>query len=77
MTFYIKIADSAGNIVSGAKSPAGFSYSTGFQVKQGKALSFDPGGFGSSSGGTYSSGTYTIELWCEGFCLYSGEVTLN
>ncbi|GMO17246.1 MAG: hypothetical protein Pg6A_03530 [Termitinemataceae bacterium] len=76
-TFYIKIIEPSGIVVSGHNSPEGFSYDDEFKIKEGSAMSFNPGGFGNESGYVYSSGTYTIELWCQEFCLYSGTVTLE
>jgi hypothetical protein len=77
LTFYIKIKDSLGTVIRGEKSPEGFSYSCQYQVKRGSSLKFDPGGFGAAGGGYYSPGIWTIELWYEEFCLYSGEVKLE
>jgi uncharacterized membrane protein YgcG len=77
LTFYIKIIDSAGTVERGTVSPEGYSFSRQHQVKRGQSQEFDAGGWGSSDGGSYTSGIYTIELWCEGLCLYSGKIRLE
>jgi predicted nuclease with TOPRIM domain len=77
ITYYIKIIEPTGIISRGDNSPTGFTYKREFQVKKGKDLKFEASGWGTSSGGSYYSGRYTIELWCEGFCLYSGSVRLD
>jgi hypothetical protein len=77
MTFYIKIKNPSGDIHRGNRSPEGFSYSREYQVKRGKSLSFDPGGFGSESGGSYESGEWVIEVWCENVCIFSETVQLE
>ena len=78
MTFFIKIIDPTGTIYrNNTISPAGYSYSKSYQVRKGQSLEFDPGGWGSAGGGSYYPGTWKIELWCEGFCLYSGDVKLE
>jgi hypothetical protein len=78
MTFFIKIIDPTGTIYrNNTISPAGYSYSKSYQVRKGQSLEFDPGGWGSAGGGSYYPGTWKIELWYEGFCLYSGDVKLE
>jgi TolA-binding protein len=77
VTFNIKIIDGNGKLETGSNSPVGYTYSKSRQVNQGKSLVFDAYGFGNATVASFSAGIYTIELWYEGICLYSGKVTLN
>ncbi|MDR2923235.1 MAG: hypothetical protein LBU85_07835 [Treponema sp.] len=78
MTFFIKIIDPNGKIIFNKNtSPKGYTYSNPYQVKKGQSLEYNPGGWGTKGGGSYFPGVWKIELWSEGFCLYSGEINLE
>lgn len=73
---YIKIFNADGNLVKGTNSPAGFSYSTNLTIKQG-TNSVSTGGYGSSTGGTYSAGKIKLEYWLDGDKIYENWVNVQ
>jgi myosin heavy subunit len=75
-TFYIKVINPSGAIRSGSSSPNGYSYNWSINVNKGVNTSY-LGGFGSASGGSYSAGTYTVEVWHKNIRLGSASVTLR
>ena len=77
MTFFIRIIDPQDEIMRDNRSPEGYTYSRSYQVRRGQSLEFDPDGWGNAQGGIYYPGIWKIELWSEGFCLYSGDVRLE
>jgi hypothetical protein len=77
MAFFIKIMDPNGEILINNNSPDGYSYSRQYQIRKGNSIEFDPNGYGNAGGGIFYPGTWKIELWSEGFCLYSGEIILE
>jgi len=73
----IKIINPDGSLRTHAGSPAGFSVDDTFNVKpnsRGERLLLT--GLGSESGGSYSAGTYTCEIWSNGQRLYSARFTV-
>lgn len=77
-TLYIKIIKPDGSLERGDSSPSGYTYSCSLHINSGKKgervlLS----GWGSSSGGSYSGGTYTCEIWSEGKRLASSMFTMS
>lgn len=73
MLYNIKIIKPNGSIIKYNDLTDNYSWSEVFQIQRTAKADLDIGSFP----GTYSAGTYTIELWLDGFCLYSGKVKLN
>jgi FtsZ-binding cell division protein ZapB len=74
-TFNVKIIRPSGTLDTGSSSPDGYSYSWNIYVNKG-VNSSNLGGWGTDTGGAYSAGTYTVEVWHNTICLGSTQVTL-
>ena len=64
----IKIIQPNGVLVTGNSSPSGYTYEQNMYCKKGYNTA-ELGGWGNSSGGTYSSGNYRIEFWYSNVCI--------
>lgn len=67
---YVKILNPDGSLKRGSSSPVGYS----FIIKYPENSDM---GWGSASGGSYSAGTYTVEVWYHGICLGTKKVDIN
>ena len=77
-TFFVRIINPDGTINrNSSTSPTGFSYSSKQWIERGQSKELNLSGWGNESVSNYSRGQYTIELWLEDFCLYTGKVTLH
>lgn len=75
-TIYVKIYNNASGILStGRSSPSGYSYSTSFYFSTGQNT-FQLSGWGSSTRGHWSSGSYRIEIWYNNSCMKSKTFTI-
>lgn len=74
-TIYVKIFNQYGSLSTGSSSPSGYSYSTSFYVSTGQNTS-QLSGWGSSTKGHWSSGTYRIEIWYNNSCVKSKSFTI-
>lgn len=73
---HIKIFNSDGNLIKGANSPSGFTYSTNITIKHG-SNSISTGGYGSSNGRIYSPGKIKLEYWLDGDKIYENWVNVK
>lgn len=71
VTVDVKILKPDGGMLTGSSSPEGYTYSSKFTLKSGDNNNAELLGWGSSNGGTYSEGTYTMEFWYKGKKLYT------
>lgn len=74
----IKIYDNlTGKLQQGSNSPAGCTYFKEKNVEEGPGQTMRLGGWGNSTVGSWSKGTYRCELWyetrCLGWCIFSFE----
>ena len=76
VTFYVKIIKEDGTLESGTGSPYGYTYSYNLTVKPGPGQSDVFNGWGTNSGGSYSSGLYNCEIWCNNNLIYQKNVRL-
>lgn len=74
-TIYVKIYNSYGSLSTGSSSPSGYSYSTSLYISTGQNTS-QLSGWGSSTRGHWSSGSYRIEIWYNNSCLKSKTFTI-
>jgi regulator of replication initiation timing len=75
-TFNIKIIKPSGALMRGSSSPADYSYNTTIYINKGINRAY-LSSWGNQSGGSYSSGTYTVEVWHKDLRLGSTSVTLH
>jgi hypothetical protein len=76
-TFFVKIFEPDGIMARNETSPQDYTFSGTRQIKRGTSSTLDLDGWKYASGDPFYPGTWTIELWYEGFCLYRGEVILQ
>ena len=74
-TIYVKIYNASGSLSTGRSSPSGYSYSTSFYFSTGQNT-FQLSGWGSSTRGHWSSGSYRIEIWYNNSCMKSKTFTI-
>ena len=72
----IKIIKEDGSLEKSSNSPEGCTYKYNLIVKPGAGQSEKIGGWGRNSGGSYSAGQYTFEIWYEGNILYQKGLRL-
>lgn len=65
---YVKLFTPSGTISSGTSSPPGYSFSTSLYVEYGED-SKELTGFGNTTKGNWSSGSYKYEIWYKDVCL--------
>ena len=63
VTLYVKILKEDGTLEKGNSSPEGYTYKYDFTVKPGSNQTATLSGWGRNSGGSYSPGQYTFEIW--------------
>lgn len=73
---YVKFISPNGVLHAGSTSPTGYSYSDEATINPGSNQTLSISGWGTASGGSYSAGTWTFEVWYEGKRLYSTTFTL-
>jgi hypothetical protein len=75
---YVRIINPDGSVNRNpSTSPVDYTYSHVYQVSRGKEKSLELQGWGSDSGGVYSRGLYTVEVWYADVCLRSEKVKIN
>ena len=74
-TLYVKLYRPDGYMSTGKTSPSGYSFSTSIYVCSGQNTA-QLSGWGNSSRGHWSSGTYRIEVWYNNSCLKSKSFTV-
>jgi hypothetical protein len=75
---FVKVIKPDGSLLTGSSSPAGYSYKYTLNAQTGKkGEKLKISGWGSESGGVYTGGTYTFEIWSENFKLYSRQFTVH
>ncbi len=67
----VKVLKPDGDMLFSGSSPNGYTYSSEITMKTGSSNTVELLGWGNSSGGTYSEGTYTMEFWYKNKRLYS------
>ena len=72
---YVKLITPSGTLSVGTSSPEGYSFSTSMYVEFGED-SKELTGFGNTTKGNWSSGTYRYEIWYEGLCLKTKSFTI-
>jgi hypothetical protein len=78
ITLYVKIINPNGLLnYNSSISPRGFSYSYKVNIISGMDIELELSGWGSSNESTYSSGNYTIEIWCNNKRLKSEKVYIG
>ncbi len=77
ITLYVKIYGTDGTLKTGTVSPSGYTYSTNITVHSGNGRTQQISGWGTESGGSYTPGSYRIELWYSGNKIYSQSFTLQ
>ena len=73
---YVKFISPNGVLDTGSTSPTGYSYSDEATINPGSNQTLSISGWGTASGGSFSAGTWTFEVWYEGKRLYSTTFTL-
>jgi len=83
VTVYVKILNEDGSLKKGSNSPEGYTYKQDITVKPGANQTVLLLGWGRNSGGSYSPGQYSFEIWYkdklifqDGTRLYSGSTPL-
>lgn len=74
-TLYIKLYTPSGSLSTGTSSPSGYSYCTSTYISTGQNTS-QLGGWGNSTKGNWTSGSYRIEVWYNSSCLKSKTFTV-
>jgi membrane-bound inhibitor of C-type lysozyme len=75
--FSIKIIKPDGSIYTETSSPNGYSYNSNLRVQpNSRGVRVFLWRWGSESGGVYSAGTYTCEVWSDGQMLRSAKFTV-
>ena len=75
ITISIKWLDPDGNLRAGTSSPAGYSQSESVSIDTGSNI-LELSGWGNSAKGSWSSGTYRIEIWYDNICLTTKSFTI-
>lgn len=76
VTLYIKILKEDGTLEKGSSSPEGYTYKYDFTVKPGSNQVATLSGWGRNSGGSYSPGQYTFEIWYKDKAIYQNNIRL-
>ena len=83
ITVYVKILQEDGNLKKGSNSPEGYTYKQDITVRPGVNQTVKLLGWGRNSGGSFSPGQYSFEIWYkdklifqDGTRLYSGSTPL-
>lgn len=83
VTVYVKILNEDGSLKKGSNSPEGYTYKQEITVQPGSNQTVLLLGWGNNSGGSFSPGQYTFEIWYkdklifqDGTRLYSGSTPL-
>lgn len=75
--FFVKFFRPDGTLLDGTSSPSGYSYSSEYEVEEGSGHSLVFSGWGNSNGGSYRTGTYRVEIWCDSKCLKTASVSIH
>lgn len=77
ITLYYKIFNPDGILLTGDKSPSGYSYYSRISVVEGANKSKELSDWGNENKGHYwSAGTYRFEIWYESRCIWVGSYTI-
>ena len=76
VTLYVKILKEDGTLEKGDSSPEGYTYKYDFTVKPGSNQTATLIGWGRNSGGSYSPGQYTFEIWYKDKAIYQDNIRL-
>lgn len=76
ITLYVKILKEDGTLEKGDSSPEGYTYKYDFTVKPGSNQTATLIGWGRNSGGSYSPGQYTFEIWYKDKAIYQDNIRL-
>lgn len=76
VTLYVKILKEDGTLEKGNSSPEGYTYKYDFTVKPGSNQTATLSGWGRNSGGSYSPGQYTFEIWYKDKAIYQDNIRL-
>lgn len=76
ITLYAKLYGISGTLQKGSSSPNGYTFSSSFTISEGNENTYHMSGWGGSSKGFWSRGTYRYEIWYGNMCLASKTFTL-
>ena len=76
ITLYVKLYGISGTLQTGNSSPSGYSFSNSVTVSSGSGNKCELKGWGSSTKGHWSRGTYRYEIWYGNVCLRAKTFTV-
>lgn len=76
VTLYVKILKEDGTLEKSSSSPEGYTYKYDFTVKPGSDQIATLFGWGRNSGGSYSPGQYSFEIWYKEKAIYKDNIRL-